>query len=178
MSRAAIRYAKAILQHANETNATQTVFDDMQAVHSTLNESKELRLMLKSPIIKAQDKKEALEAIFKNQSNATKGLIEMLVANNRASLLGGVAEGFIHLYNESKGVKVAEVTTAVPLTSELEEKVLLKVKEMTGSESVTIENTIDESIIGGFILRVGDLQYNASIANKLDSLKREFSKSL
>ena len=178
MSRAAIRYAKAILQHANETNATQTVLEDMMTVHSTLSDSKELRLMLKSPIVKSQDKKEALEKIFSDQSSATKGLIDMLVANNRASLLGGVAEGFIHLYNESRGVKIAEVTTAVPLTTELEQKVLLKVKEMTGSESVTIENTIDESIIGGFILRVGDLQFNASIANKLGSIKREFSKSL
>jgi F-type H+-transporting ATPase subunit delta len=178
MSRAAIRYAKAILQNANESNTTQTVFDDMQTVQATLNGSKELRLMLKSPIVKAHDKREALTAIFKHQSNATKGLINLLVANNRANLLGGVAGEFIHLYNESKGMKVAEVTTAVALTPELESKVLNKVKEMTGSDSVTIENKIDESIIGGFILRIGDLQYNASIANQLGSIKREFSKSL
>ena len=49
---------------------------------------------------------------------------------------------------------------------------------MTGSDQVTIENTVDEDIIGGFILRVGDLEYNASIANKLGNLKREFSKSM
>ena len=64
------------------------------------------------------------------------------------------------------------------MTPEIEAKVLSKVKQMTGSENVTINNTIDESIIGGFILRVGDLQYNASIANQLGNLKREFSKSL
>lgn len=178
MSRAAIRYAKAILQHANDTNATQSVFNDMQAVHSTLSGSKDLRLMLKSPIIKSQDKKEALAAIFKDLSETTRNLINLLVSKNRSELLGGVATSFIHLYNEAKGVKVAEVITAVPLTSELESKVLLKVKQMTGSERVTIENTIDESIIGGFILRVGDLQYNASIANQLGNIKREFSKSL
>ena len=64
------------------------------------------------------------------------------------------------------------------MTPEIEANVLSKVKQMTGSENVTINNTIDESIIGGFILRVGDLQYNASIANQLGNLKREFSKSL
>ena len=99
-------------------------------------------------------------------------------SNKRINLLGAVAESYVSLYNEAQGVKVAHVTTAVPLSSELETKVLAKVKEMTGSDSVTIENTIDESIIGGFILRVGDLQYNASIANQLDSIKREFTKSL
>ena len=62
--------------------------------------------------------------------------------------------------------------------SELEEKVLAKVKELTGSSKVSLEHKIDESIIGGFILRIGDLQYNASIANKLATIKREFSKSI
>jgi F-type H+-transporting ATPase subunit delta len=70
--------------------------------------------------------------------------------------------------------EVATVTTAVPLTKELEAKVLAKVKELTGND-VSLENKIDENIIGGFILRVGDLQYNASIANKLNTLKREFT---
>jgi F-type H+-transporting ATPase subunit delta len=52
--------------------------------------------------------------------------------------------------------------------------VLAKVKELTG-KTTEIENTVDESILGGFILRVGDLQYDASIANKLNNLKREFT---
>ena len=68
------------------------------------------------------------------------------------------------------------VTTAVPLTDDLNAKVLAKVKELTGKEAV-IENKVDESILGGFILRVGDMQYNASIANKLNNLKRTFSQN-
>ena len=76
-----------------------------------------------------------------------------------------------------KGEDVAYVTTAVPLTADLEKKVLAEVSKITGNK-VTIENKIDESIIGGFVLRVGDLQYDASIANKLNSLKREFTNSL
>ena len=69
---------------------------------------------------------------------------------------------------------MAIVTTAVPLTDDLKTKVLAKVKELTGKEA-SIENIIDDSILGGFILRVGDIQYNASIANKLSKLKREFT---
>ncbi len=177
-SRAAIRYAKAVLENANEANVANVVFGDMKSVAATIKNSSELRNVLNSPVIKGLDKKEALIKIFADNSDATKRLIEVLTTNKRIALLGGVAESYVDLYNESKGVKVAEVTTAVPLSSELEEKVLTKVKELTGSEHVTLENKIDESIIGGFILRVGDLQYNASIANQLDTLKREFSKSL
>ena len=177
-SKAAIRYAKAVLQQANDAKVADVVFGDMQDVVATIQGSKELRLMLKSPVVKSEDKKEALLKIFGEHSSATKGLIEVLVDNRRTDAFNGVAESYIHLYNEAQGVKVAKVTTAVPLSSELEAQVLAKVKELTGSTSVTVENDIDESIIGGFILRVGDLQYNASIANKLGNLKREFSKSL
>lgn len=177
-SRAAIRYAKAVLQQANEAANASLVFDDMQTVYETIQASNELQVVLKSPVINPIDKKNALLAIFEHQSDATKSLINVLIENKRTNLLGDVSKNYIDLYNEAQGVKVAQVTTAVALSEELKEKVLAKVKELTGSKKVSIENIIDESIIGGFILRIGDLQYNASISNNLAKLKREFSKSI
>lgn len=177
-SRAAIRYAKAVLDQANHANISEVVFGDMKSIQATLAGSKELRVVLQSPVVKAEDKKQALLQIFEKNSDVTKALIQILTSNKRINLLGGVALAYVDLYNDSKGVKTATVITAVTLTQEIEAKVLSKLKEMTGSENITINNTIDERIIGGFILRVGDLQYNASIANQLGNLKREFSKSL
>ncbi len=176
-NRAAIRYAKAVLDQANEANISDVVFDDMKSVEATIAGSKELRNVLQSPIIKGGDKKQALIKIFEGNNEVTKSLIEILTANNRIDLLGGVASSFVKLYNEGKGVKVAQVTTAVPLSAELETQVLAKVKEMTGSDNVTLKNKVDETILGGFILRVGDLQYNASISNQLGNLRRTFSKN-
>ncbi|MCB0466888.1 MAG: ATP synthase F1 subunit delta [Aequorivita sp.] len=178
MSRAAIRYAKAILQKANENNTEAVVFGDMQSVYKTIEDSRELQAVLQSPVIKANDKKDALLKIFNGQSEATHSLINILIANKRTSLLSNVAKSYIDLYNEEQGVKVATVITAIPLSSELESKVMEKVKELTGSEKVTLKNEIDPTIIGGFVLRVGDIQYNASIANQFGNLKREFSKSI
>lgn len=178
MSRASIRYAKAILQKANENNTEAVVFGDMQSVYNTIEGSRELQSVLQSPVIKANDKKEALLKIFSGQSETTHSLIHILVENQRTSLLGEVAKSYIQLYNEAQGVKTATVITAVPLSSELEEKVMAKVKQLTGSEKVTLKKEIDPAIIGGFILRVGDIQYNASILNQLENLKREFSKSI
>lgn len=178
MSRAAIRYAKAILQKANENNTEAVVFGDMQSVYNTIENSRELQAVLQSPVIKANDKKEALLKIFGGQSETTHSLINILVENQRTSLLGDVAKSYVQLYNDEQGVKVATVITAVPLSSELENKIMAKVKELTGSEKVTLKNEIDPAIIGGFILRVGDIQYNASIANQFGNLKREFSKSI
>ena len=178
MSRAAIRYAKAILQKANENNTEAVVFGDMQSVFKTIEGSRELQSVLQSPVIKNTDKREALLKIFSGQSEATHALIKILVDNKRLPLLGNVAKSYIEIYNDKLGIKAAIVITAVPLSSELEEKVMAKVKELTGSDKVTLKQEIDPDIIGGFILRAADIQYNASIANQLGNLKREFSKSI
>src|SRR5688572_1668592 len=139
MSRAAIRYAKAVLQKANENNTEAVVFGDMQSVYNTIEGSRELQTVLQSPVIKANDKKEALLKIFNGQSEITHSLINILVDNKRTSLLGNVAKSYVDLYNEEQGVKVATVITAVPLSSELESKVMAKIKELTGSEKVTLK---------------------------------------
>jgi F-type H+-transporting ATPase subunit delta len=72
------------------------------------------------------------------------------------------------------GVEIAKVTTAIAMTVELESKVLATIATIS-DKKITIENIVDPSIIGGFILRIGDKQYNASVANRLQELKREFA---
>lgn len=176
-SRAALRYAKAILDLAVENKVADVLEKDMQNIVSTISGSIELREMLASPITKGSAKREALLTIFKGGHKVTEGAISMLVENKRISMLNEVASKYLILNEKLKGKDVAFVTTAVPLTADLEKKVLNKVTGLTGNK-VTIENTVDESIIGGFVLRVGDLQYDASIANKLSNLKREFTNSL
>ena len=86
-----------------------------------------------------------------------------------------VTKSYMELYNEQHGVKVASVITAVPLSEEMEEKVMAKVKALTGSEHVSLNNQIDPEILGGFVLRVGDIQYDASIINQFRNLRKEFN---
>jgi F-type H+-transporting ATPase subunit delta len=176
-TRAAIRYAKAILDIAVDNKATDAVEKDMRAVVNTISGSKELKDLLSSPVIKGEDKKGALSKIFKGSHAITEGLLKLLVDNKRVDMLNEVALKYIILNEQLKGQDVAIVTTAVPLTKDLEKKVLAKVAKITGNK-VTIQNKLDESIIGGFVLRVGDLQFDASVANKLSNLKREFTNSL
>jgi F-type H+-transporting ATPase subunit delta len=174
MSRAAIRYAKAVLSLAQDKEATENVQKDMQSIITTVGGSAELRMVLSSPLIKNDVKLASLREIFKSASEITQKVFDVLVENKRIDLLAEVAKQYIVLYDQLNNRQVAKVTTAVPLDQGLTDKVQAKVKELTGNEA-SIENVIDESIIGGFILRVGDLQYNASIANKLTSLRRELS---
>ena len=176
-NRAAIRYAKATLDFAVEKKAADAVEKDMREIAATISESVELQNMLESPIIKSEVKKNSLLEIFKEANEITKGLLQTLISNKRIAMLQEVAYKYIILHEKLKGEEVAYVTTAVPLTSDLEKKILDTVNKATGNK-VTLESKIDESIIGGFVLRVGDTQYDASIANKLNGLKREFTNSL
>lgn len=177
MSRAAVRYAKAILSLAKDQNSTDAVFDEMQRIQQTISNSKELSVFLDSPLTKSKDKVEALNKIFTNSSAIAQGLFNSLATNKRLGILNDVALSYISLYKKDKGAQVASVTTAVPLTNELEVKILEKVKELTNGKQVSLESVVDPSIIGGFVLRVGDLQYNASVASKLANLKRSFEDS-
>ncbi|HCE55304.1 MAG: ATP synthase F1 subunit delta [Lutibacter sp.] len=173
-SRAAIRYAKAILSFALEQQKEVEVNNDMLLVVNTIQDSKELQLLLSSPVLKTELKKAALKEIFAGKTSPlTIGLINLLIDNKRLPILGEVAKKYNVIFDSLKGIEVAKVTTAIPLTEELNQQVLRKVIEITGKQA-TIESTINPDIIGGFILRVGDIQYDASVSNKLQVLKRQF----
>lgn len=175
--RAASRYAKATLDLAIEKKVADAVGADMRSIASTIAENKELRTILGSLAVKGEVKKTALHQIFKDSHEIIFRLLEVLADNKRINLLREVALKYIVKYEQIKGEDVAYVTTAVPLSSDLEKKILSEVTDMTGKK-VAIENKVDASILGGFVLRIGDLQYDASIANKLNNIKREFTNSL
>lgn len=174
MSRAAIRYAKAIIDIASTSGRTEAVNNDMKLIVETVAGSAELKEFLANPVIKMDAKKAALSELFSNVQPETKSLFHLLFENKRFEILEAIAQQYNLIFDEINGIEVAKVTTAFPITPELESKVLAKIAEFS-NKKITIENIVDPAIIGGFILRVGDKQYNASVASKLSELKREFS---
>ncbi|MFS4483557.1 ATP synthase F1 subunit delta [Hyunsoonleella sp. 2307UL5-6] len=173
-TRAAIRYAKAVLSLALSEKKADKVNDDMKLIANTIANSEELANMLGNSVVKSDVKKAAISAIFPKLNTISNGLLDILVTNKRIDLLNQVAKKYSVLFDAHNGKETATVTTAVPLTSALEEKVLAKVKALT-NKTVELESIVDESILGGFILRVGDKQFDASISSKLNKLKREFT---
>ena len=177
-SRAAIRYAKALLSLSLDLKKVDLVNDDMQLIATTIEENEELQNMLDNPVIKLETQRSTLIALFdKKIDKLSTNLINLLIENKRLPILQEVAFQYTLLFDEHNGAQNAEVTTAVPLTGVLEEKVLAKVKELTGKK-VSLENIVDPAIIGGFILRVGDKQFDASILGKMNNLRRAFENNL
>lgn len=177
-TKAALRYAKAMLDLAIDHKMADEVNNNMLHISETIDQSKDLQVMLSSPVVKANAKREALLTVFKDDvNNITKGLINQLVENKRLSILDSISKQYAIVYDHYKGTQVAKVTTAVPLTDDLRDKILAKVKSIVGKE-VHMESVIDPSIIGGFVLRVGDKQFDASVAGKMNKLRREFDDNL
>lgn len=173
-TRAALRYAKATLNLAKEKGLAEEINNDMLLIDNTIEENDDLLIMLKSPIIKSKVKKSALTEIFhKNVNSITLGVINLLIENKRLALLPLVVKEYTVIYEFLKGIEVAHVISAVPLTKELEKKLLNKLKGIVGKE-ITLKNKVDPSIVGGFILRVGDKQYDSSISNRLSTLLTRF----
>jgi len=176
-ARAAIRYAKAILNLAKDSKEETAVNDDMLFIATTIAENDEFEVMLRSPIVKISDKIKVLNALFSSKvNNITLGLFHLLQDNKRIAMLHSIAKQYAIIYDFDKRMQVAKVTTAVPLTKEIETKILAKIVDLTG-DNANLENEINPAILGGFILRVGDMQYDASISNYLNELKKEFDNS-
>lgn len=174
MSRAAIRYAKAILETAVANGNANKVNDDMLLIVATVAGSAELSEFLSSPITSSEVKLNVLKEVFASVQPETNSLFRLLQENKRFEILATIASHFNAQFDEMNGVEVAKITTAFPITAELEKQVLAKIATIS-DKKITVENVVDPAIIGGFILRIGDKQYNASVANRLQELRREFS---
>ncbi len=173
-TRAAIRYAKAILDLANSKNIAEVVNKDMQTISSTIVSNLELNNFILNPTTTVEVKESVLLEVFADANGVTKGLFHLLFENKRFEILQSIAEEYSKLFDVSVGVQVAKVTTAFAMDDALRAVVLAKIATLS-DKKITIENIVDPSIIGGFILRIGDQQYNASVANRLQVLKRELS---
>lgn len=173
-TRAAIRYSKAILDLANSKGVAEVVSNDMKTIAATINGNLELTTFIQNPTIKVEVKEKALLEVFAESNSVTKGLFHLLFENKRFEILGAIAVEYGKLSDLANGKELAQVTTAFPMDAALEAQVLAKIATFS-DKKITIENIVDPAIIGGFILRIGDKQYNASVYNRLQVLKKEFS---
>ncbi len=177
-SRVTIRYAKALLQLSIEQNSLDQSYNDMLMIDAICVESKDLALLLKSPIVKTHHKLRILDEIFEGKlGKLSMMFVNIITTKKRESLLSAIAKSFISLYKAHNNIESASVTTAAPLTESLKLDVIKYIKE--GSDkSVELTEVVDENIIGGAIIRMGDKQLDASVSSELSELRQMFNKNL
>ncbi|MBN09378.1 MAG: ATP synthase F1 subunit delta [Flavobacteriaceae bacterium] len=175
-NRAANRYAKASLEYAQENKTSPIVEKDFKKILYYLSTLQDLEKVLLNPILPSNVKHEIILEVITPLHMDTKSILLLLANNKRLSILPNVAHVYLKLFQEAQGIAYAKVTTAVPLEESLENKILDTSKLITNSK-VYLEKKIDSSIIGGFILDIGDYQLNGSVANQLKRLKSRLNQN-
>lgn len=174
-SKAATRYAQALLDLAIEQNALEAVAGDMKYLSEVCAENRDFELMLASPIVRSDKKVEIIKAIFGQFERVSTLFIELIAKNGRENLLPMIATAFDTLLKAHKGIVPISITSATKLDDTVKKSILAKVQSyVQGTLEVT--EHVDSSLIGGFVVRMGDQQIDASVASQLMDLKQRLTK--
>jgi F-type H+-transporting ATPase subunit delta len=174
-SKSSIRYAQALLDLASEQKVLDAVAKDMRIMASVCNENRDFVLMLESPIVKADKKIAVLNAVFDAFTPISKSFVELITRNGRESHLPEIATAFDDLMKKLLGITPISIISAKPLDNKVKESIIEKVKSLT-TDKIEVTEKIDESLIGGFIVRMGDNQIDASVSSQLNKLKQRLTK--
>ena len=174
-TRIAIRYAKALFELSIEQNNLEQTNLDMMLVNDVCNENRDFRLMLSSPIIKSDKKQGVMKSLFETKlGKLSLAFLNIITSKRRENFIEQISSHFLVLYKENKGILSVTLTTATGA----DENIRNKVKTMVGGfahKEIELVEEIKKEIIGGFVLKFGQYQFDDSIRNKIMKLKREFN---
>ena len=173
--RAATRYAKSIIELAKEQKVLDEVYSDMKLFSAVIEQNRIFSVMLKNPIVNHDKKRKILHALFDTRMNKLSiSAFDHITKKNRESILAEISTEFQVQYNAFKGLQVADITTTINLDEELRNKFNSLVEEISGKKA-NLNEIIDDDIVGGFVLNVGDLRLDKSIKTQLNNIKRELT---
>lgn len=170
-------YGDALFAVALEENRMDEFFEAVKVVADLLRKNEELGKLMNHPKITKEDKVKIVEETFANKiPKEITGIMTLLVTKGRADSILAVFDYFINLVKEEKKIGNASVTTAVALNAEQKAKVEQRLLDTTGYENFEMQYAVDESLIGGMVIRIGDRVVDSSIKTKLYELSRDLRK--
>ncbi|MGR3857430.1 MULTISPECIES: ATP synthase F1 subunit delta [Chryseobacterium] len=173
-SKVAKRYAQGLLDFTNEAGQTATVFSEMKDVVKVMAGSKDLNRFFLTPYIDSKKKIEVANEIFKGLSVSSQNLIRLVIKHGRESQLKNIAQEFINKVEDLSGVQRVTLTTATPLSKENLDQILRSTNLVNADSNFDLKVNVKPEILGGYILRVGDQQVDASVKTKLNQVKKDF----
>ncbi|MEO5595411.1 MAG: ATP synthase F1 subunit delta [Chitinophagaceae bacterium] len=177
--RLAGRYAKSLVDLATEQNQLEAVYKDMQYLQSICKGSAEFVNIMRSPVIKGDKKQNILNALTNGKiSELTASFNKLLINKTREKYIPEIISAFISQYNEMKGIHRVKLTTATPISDELKQSIVAKMKAETSLQNIELETAVKEELIGGFVLEFNNNLVDASIERDLRDVKKQFSQNI
>jgi F-type H+-transporting ATPase subunit delta len=173
--RLATRYAKSLIDLSLERGELQTVHDDMQYLQAVSKSNKDFVAVLRSPIISPEKKQAIIQAVTDGHiSELTSSFNRLLVRKGRESNLPEIAHAFIEQYKKHEQIFSVKLTTATPISDEIKQEIVDKVKSQSNMKTIELTAEVNEELIGGFVLQIGDTLVDASVAYDLNTIKKQF----
>lgn len=173
-SKVANRYALSLLDLAIDKNKIDKIFDDAGLIIQTFDMSRELQRAVESPVIKPDNKISVLDEVFgKRVDKDTLSFIHFLIKKRRDEILYIVFKCFVELRNEHLGIVGLQVNTAFELSDDQKTMLSERYEKILKKKVIPVFK-VDKNIVGGFVARVGDTVYDASLMHQLELLKKEF----
>lgn len=173
--RLAGRYAKSLVDLATEQNQLDAICADMKWLHSICKSNPDFVALLRSPVIKPGTKQKIIESITSGKVNKmTELFISLLVRKGRETNLPEIVIAFIDQFNEIRNIHHVKMTTAVPVSDELKQSIVAKVKAATNLQNIELETAVKDELIGGFVLEMQGNLVDASILRDLKDIRKQF----
>lgn len=173
---AAGRYALALFQLVNEKGQLEQVEEDLRVVKQVFTENNQLQTVLQHPKVSVEKKKAILKEAFASMSTYVLNTLMLLLDRHRASIIDEVANTFIRLAHEERGVAEATVYSVRSLSNDEQTAISAVFSKKIGKQSLKIENVIDHRLIGGVKIRIGNRIFDGSVNGKLERLERQLIK--
>lgn len=171
------RYANSLLDLTSGKGNLQEISDDLELVLSAIHSSSDLRNLLESPIVKQETKQSILTEIFRSRVKSDAlNFIEFIVEKNREDILSSIIEKFLELRDMELGIVRIEVKTPFDFTNEQKKKMRNKLGNIFPNKETHLSFIVDKTVLGGFIAKVGDTVFDASVKHQLELLRKEFLK--
>lgn len=171
-SQISVRYAKALFESAAEHKQLEAVYKDMELLSDACN-LEDFQYILMMPSLQVSQKCKLVDTLFKKQmSELSLSMINLVIKNKREGYLSGIARNFSDLYRKSKGIRSARLVTASPVDGAGMKGISDLIKKAYDAD-VELSASVDEDVIGGFVLTIEGMQYDASVSSSLRRLKKQ-----
>jgi ATP synthase F1 delta subunit len=169
-------YARALFQAANENDVLDRVHDELGEVADALEENDDLQMFFFSPYFSAQEKEDAVDKVVSGADERTVNFLKLLAERHRMPVLFRIRRDFDELWAEEKKLLSVSVTSAVELEDKLVKDIGKRIEEQTGRD-VELSSKVDPYVLGGLVVRVGNMVLDASVRNRLEKLRKQVARA-
>lgn len=167
-------YARALLSLAEEAGETEVVLSELSGLIEEIDRNTSFGRFLVSPLVEAGERRQSLERMFRGRMNdLLLDTLQVMNRKGRTDLVAALAEVFEQEYQELRGLIRVRVKTAVPLSEAARIRLREAISQFTG-KTASLDESVDDTLIGGVVLHVGDRKIDSSVARELERLGRQF----